>query len=217
MGIQDVPRCQVTFSRFCVAGLIKGSRILEEIRFFVWWSMLLSYLEFQVQHPFTVSDIPENISSAFDSLMDEEPAALPHPPSAASRSEVPVPAAAPTVSDNVKAEETSDSDVEVLLIKPAKKRSRQSSVNVKSEQVEHPPVRLPLDSGAVEQSPTLFCKQGHDLHLVQPVPNWIVNAKEYGYFDVNCDVCGVQISGDSYRCEACDWDVCLQCTRNSRR
>ena len=83
--------------------------------------MLLSYLEVQVQHPFTVSDIPENISSAFDSLMDEEPSALPsHPSSAASRAEVPVPAAAPTVSDNVKAEETSDSDVEVLLIKPAK-------------------------------------------------------------------------------------------------
>ena len=109
----------------------------------------------------------------------------------------------------MKAEASSDSDLEVLYIKPAPKRPRRSSVPVVPVKLEEDISRcaqLPLAAssrGTGSKDFKVFCQQGHDLKLVPPPANVILNRSEYAYFNVSCDVCGTQIVGDFYRCDVC--------------
>ena len=126
----------------------------------------------------------------------------------------------PSIPCNVKAEASSDSDLEVLYIKPAPKRPRRSSVPVVPVKLEEDISRcaqLPLAAssrGTGSKDFKVFCQQGHDLKLVPPPANVILNRSEYAYFNVSCDVCGTQIVGDFYRCDVCKLgDYCFACAQ----
>ena len=117
----------------------------------------------------------------------------------------------------MKAEASSDSDLEVIYIKPAPKRPRRSSVPVVPVKLEEDASRcaqLPLAiSGTGSKDFKAFCQEGHDLKLVPPPANVILNRSEYAYFNVSCDICGTQIAGDFYRCDVCKLDYCFACAK----
>ncbi|CAE7535096.1 unnamed protein product, partial [Symbiodinium sp. CCMP2592] len=175
----------------------------------------------KVQNPFSVDDIPVDILNDFQSLLDDPedvpadrgdgvspsenvPAhdgrdaspQRPAPPLMQAAAEPSQPPAfkppSPSIPCNVKAEASSDSDLEVLYIKPAPKRPRRSSdpvVPVKLEEDASRCAQLPLatsSTGAgskVSKDVKVFCQQGHDLKLVPPPANVILNQSEYAYFN----------------------------------
>ena len=202
----------------------------------------------KVPNPFSVDDIPVDILNDFQSLLDDPedvpadrgdgvgpsenlPAdgdrdaspQRPAPPVMQAAGEPSQPLAfrppSPCMPCDVKAEASSDSDLEVLYIKPAPKRPRRSSVPVV-------PVKLEEDASGSAQLPLVtpstgtgsadckgFCQQGHDLKLVPPPANIILNQSEYAYFNVSCDVCSIRIAGDFYRCDVCELDYCFACAQ----
>ena len=89
---------------------------------------------------------------------------------------------------------SSGSDLEIVCIKPASKKDRRESARLKKEaSSSQPSVRGP------------FGKQGHDMILTAPPADIIKNAREYDYFNVTCDLCGVLAAGNhTFRCDACD-------------
>ncbi|CAE7248400.1 unnamed protein product [Symbiodinium sp. CCMP2592] len=205
----------------------------------------------EVQNPFSVDDIPVDILNDFQSLLDDPedvpadrgdgvspsenvPAhdgrdaspQRPAPPLMQAAAEPSQPPAfkppSPSIPCSVKAEASSDSDLEVLYIKPAPKRPRRSSdpvVPVKLEEDASRCAQLPLatsSTGAgskVSKDVKVFCQQGHDLKLVPPPANVILNQSEYAYFNVSCDVCDTQIVGDFHRCDVCKLDYCFACAQ----
>ena len=101
---------------------------------------------------------------------------------------------------------SSGSDLEIVYIKPASKKARRESAQIKKE-----------TSGSQPSSRGPFCKQGHDMILTAPPANVIRNAREYDVVNVTCDSCGVLAAGShTYRCAACDWDICLACARKTK-
>ena len=101
---------------------------------------------------------------------------------------------------------SSGSDLEIVYIKPASKKARRESAQIKKEA-----------SGSQPSSRGLFCKQGHDMILTAPPAKVIRSAREYDVVNVTCDSCGVLAAGShTYRCAACDWDICLACARKTK-
>ena len=101
---------------------------------------------------------------------------------------------------------SSGSDLEIVCTKPASKKARRESARLKKEaSSSQPSVREP------------FCKQGHDMILTAPPADIIKNAREYDYFNVTRDLCGVLAAGNhTYRCDACDWDICVTCANKTK-
>ena len=101
---------------------------------------------------------------------------------------------------------SSGSDLEIVYIKPASKKARRESAQIKKEA-----------SGSQPSARGPFCKRSRDMILTAPPANVIRNAREYDVVNVTCDSCGVLAAGShAYRCAACDWDICLTCAGKTK-
>ena len=105
--------------------------------------------------------MPDNAPAA---VLEQPPAVPDNAPAAVSDSGNQVEGPA-----NVKKEEEdSDSDIEVVYIKPASKKARRSWTKVKEEQLNHTAPSLPLAASSSQTARGLFCSQGHGLELRDP-------------------------------------------------
>ena len=109
--------------------------------------------------------------------------------------------------------DTDSSSVEVLCIKRASKKARRASATIKKEPAQGSEVPAPLPVAREKRGP--FCAQGHDMTWVALLDNVVLSARKYAYFHVTCNVCEVAVTGSTYRCDACDWDVCLTCAEQA--
>ena len=109
--------------------------------------------------------------------------------------------------------DTDSSSVEVLCIKPASKKARRASATIKKEPAQGSEVPAPLPVAREKRGP--FCAQGHDMTWVAPPDSVVLSARKYAYFHVTCNVCEAAVTGSTYRCDACDWDVCLTCAEQA--
>ena len=196
----------------------------------------------KVASPFVEEDVPENMRNDFESFLpsddsaDEEDLPEPAPPVVPEEREPeeqePVPPAVlgeeeheeegqigkaplhvqhPMKKENLKVKFEADagssgSDLEIVCIKPASKKARRESARLKKEA-----------SSSQHSVRGPFCKQGHDMILAAPPADIIKNAREYDYFNVTCDLCGVLAAGNhTYRCDACDWDICVTCANKTK-
>ena len=127
--------------------------------------------------------------------------------------------------------DSDSSDVELVLVRPAKRARAtvklenvlQNVLGVKTEPAakqsqvvkQEPAKKLcPHD----REPPRKFCPQGHDL-MLKPLGT-STSSKRVGrreiplvHWDrVSCDLCGsVKEQDHTWRCDTCDWDVCLEC------
>ena len=109
--------------------------------------------------------------------------------------------------------DSSDSDVEMLCFIPAPKRAR--ARGVKQERPEH--LHLPLQAPPRVKHEALYCRQGHALVFETPPPEVVLNEQQFAYFQTTCDVCQATVRDGTYRCQACDWDICDTCARANHR
>ena len=215
---------------------IQSGRRCTVLRKFFWSvSVVFAYLNLpnktvrcssaQVARPFGEQDLPSDALGDFRSLVDvpaDAPAAprpvdLPPPPAPAPGPPGPVlpspPGPPPAPAPQVKREVSdSDTDVEIVNIRPAPKKSRRA-VQVKREgHSSQASASLPLrQPDPVRRAPAgrpLYCMQGHDLVLMTLPQSVVLNAKQISHLAATCDICSRQCTTDTYRCDACDWDVC---------
>ena len=112
--------------------------------------------------------------------------------------------------------QSDSSDVELVLVRPAKRarptvkieRLMQHVVAAKKEEVVK----------REEIPPTPFCPQGHDMILKPFGPRTVASKRKRGrevmevqWERVTCDVCEAEVEQDTWRCEICNWGVCQKC------
>ncbi|CAE7234151.1 unnamed protein product [Symbiodinium sp. CCMP2592] len=131
--------------------------------------------------------------------------------------QAPQPAAASLHPGPLQAESSTDSEVELVLYKPAPKKARTSGPAIKKEGSTADHVSLPVFSPPRVKLEPLYCRQGHALMFEDPPAQVVLNQRECVYYEVTCDVCGAMSPQGTYKCKACNWEICERRARANSR
>ena len=158
--------------------------------------------------------IPDSVLADFSALIGDEEGEGSNLESEPVRLQSPVLNHAPVLNPaHVKREmDASESDCEIISVQLHPKAGM---LHVKEESGASSSAALPVAEPPKQVD--IFCPQGHSV-FVKDLPERSVFKKRrvlwVEWSKVVCDVCSLETADPTYRCEACDWDICSRCAKS---